>query len=151
MAWKWFGVKTLTRWEVIGKPKFVDENYDDDSALLEERITLIKARTFEEAIKKGEKEANEYSSEYGNFYGQKVRLRYLESCDAFELFEEPNANGVEVFSSIETVSQKLKDSILIDNKMGKVEDVESFGRKREKFWNAELLDKVENELIVRKK
>jgi hypothetical protein len=151
MAWKWFGVKTLTRWEAIGQPQTVDENYDDDSTMLEERVVLIKARTFDEAIRKGEKDANENSSDYRNFYGQTVRLRYLECCDAFELFEEPTQNGVEVFSSIETVSSKVKDSVLIDRKMGTKESIESFTQKREKFWNAELLDKVDNQLTVRKK
>jgi len=41
--------------------------------------------------------------------------------------------------------------VLIENKFGKAESVESFKRKREKFWNAELLDKVVDEIIVRKK
>jgi hypothetical protein len=150
MAWKWFGVKTLTRWEAIGKPTFVDENFDEDATLVEERIVLIKARSFDEAIKKGEKESENYLAEYKNFYGQKVKQRYLKVCDAFELFDEPNQNGVEVFSSTEMVSRKVKDSVLIENKFGKDESVESFKRKREKFWNAELLDKVDNEIIVRK-
>ncbi len=151
MAWKWFGVKTLTRCEAIGKPKSIDENFDEDATLIEERIVLIKARSFDEAIKKGEKEAENYLAEYKNFYGQKVEQRYLKVCDAFELFEEPNENGVEVYSSTEMVSQKVKDSTLIENKFGKDESVDSFERKREKFWNAELLDKVDNEIIVRKK
>ena len=83
MVWKWFGVKTLTRWEAIGKPKSIDENFDEDATLVEERIVLIKARSFDEAIKKGEKEAENYLDEYKNFYGQKVKQRYLKVCDAF--------------------------------------------------------------------
>ena len=150
MSWKWFGVKTLTRWEAIGKPKSIDENFDADATLVEERIVLIKARSFDEAIKKGEKEAENYLAEYKNFYGQKVKQRYLKVCDAFELFDKPNKNGIEVFSSTEMASKKVKDSVLIENKFGKDESVESFKRKREKFWNAELLDKVDNEIVVRK-
>ena len=151
MSWKWFGVKTLTRWEAIGKPKSIDGNFDADATLIEERIVLIRARNFDEAIKKGENEAKRNLSEYKNFYGQKVKQRYLEVCDAFELFDEPNENGVEVFSLIETVSKKVKDSVLVENKFGKDESPESFARKREKFWDAELLDKVNNQIIVRKK
>lgn len=151
MSWKWFGVKTLTRWEAISKPKSIDENFDKDATLIEERIVLIKARNFDEAIRKGEKEAKNSLSEYKNFYGQKVKQRYLEICDAFELFDEPNENGVELFSLIETVSSKVKDSILIENKFGKNQSPESFARKREKFWDAELLDKVDNKIVVRKK
>jgi len=150
VAWKWFGVKTLFRWEAIGKPKSIDDNYDE-ATLVEEQIVSIKARNFNEAIKKGEKEAKENLSEYRNFYGQKVKQRYLEVCDAFELFDEPNENGVEVFSLIETVSHKVEDSVLIENKFGKEQSAESFTRKREKFWDAELLDKVDNKIVVRKK
>ncbi len=142
MSWKWFGVKTLTRWEAIGKPKSIDENFDADATLIEERVVLIKARSFDEAIRKGEKEAKGNLSEYKNFYGQKIKQRYLEVCDAFELFDEPNENGIEVFSLIETVSKKVKDSVLIENKFGKDQNPESFAKKREKFWGAELLNKV---------
>ena len=141
MAWKWFGVRTLTRWEATGKTKSVDENYDEDVTLIEERIVLIKARSFDEAIQKGEKEAKEDLSEYENFYGQKVKQRYLEVCDAFELFDEPYKSGIEVFSSTEMISRKVKDSVLIENKFGKDESVESFKNKRKKFWNAELTRK----------
>ncbi|HQZ82563.1 MAG TPA: DUF4288 domain-containing protein [Pyrinomonadaceae bacterium] len=151
MVWKWFGVKTLFRWEAIGKRRSVDESYHDDATLVEERIVLIRARSFDEAIKKGEKEAENYSAEYKSFYGQKVKQRYLKVCDAFELFDEPNESGVEVFSLIETVSKKIEDSVIIENKFGKDENIESFNRKREKFWNAELFDRVDNEIIVRKK
>ncbi len=75
MSWKWFGVKTLTRWEAIGKPTNIDDNYDEEATLIEERIVLIKARSFDEAINKGEKEAKEDLSEYKNFYGQKIKQR----------------------------------------------------------------------------
>lgn len=140
MAWKWFGVKTLTRREAIGKPKSIDENFDEDVTLIEERIVLIKARSFDEAIKKGEKEAKSNLSEYKNFYGQKIKQRYLEVCDAFELFDEPNENGIEIFSSTEIISDKIKDSTLIENKFGKIESLQA-KKKRRKFWNSELSKK----------
>ncbi len=128
----------------MGKPKTVDGNFDSDATLLEERVVLIKARSFDEAIKKDENEAANYLSEYKNFYGQKVKQRYLKVCDAFELFDDPNENCVEVFSLTEMVSKEVKDSVLIESKFGKKESVESFQRKREKFWDAELLDKTTN-------
>ena len=138
MSWKWFGVKTLTRWEAIGKPKSIDKNFDADATLIEERVVLIKARNFDEAIKKGEKEAKNDLSEYKNFYGQKVKQRYLEVCDAFELFDEPNENGIEVFSSTEIISSKIEDSVMIESKFGKDESTDFDKQKRRKFWNAEL-------------
>lgn len=55
MVWKWFGVKTLIRWEAIGKPESIDENFDEDATLVEERIVLFKARSSDEAIKKSGK------------------------------------------------------------------------------------------------
>ena len=78
MAWKWFGVRTSTRWEAIGKPESIDDNFDEDDTLIEERVVLIKARSFDEAIKKGEKEAKDELAEYKNFYGQRISQRYLE-------------------------------------------------------------------------
>lgn len=137
MAWKWFGVKTLTRVEAVGVPEYIDDNFDKDATLLEERIVLIKARSFDEAIKKGEKEAREYLSVYKNAYGQKVESRYLEYCDAFELFDEPNVSGTELFSSTEIISKDITDRIVIDNKVGRDDGVGPF-LKRRKFWNAEL-------------
>jgi hypothetical protein len=139
MGWKWYSVKTLIRWEAFGKPTFIDKHYDEETTLVEERIVLIKARSLDEATIKGEKEANDYSSEYSNVYGQKIRQRYLKVCDAFELFDEPNQNGVEVFSSIERVSSKVKDSAIIGNKFGKEEAEKIFRKKRMKFLNAEFI------------
>ena len=56
MAWKWFGVKTLTRWETVGKPRSIDENFDEDTTLIEEidelNGVLVYGETREEAIKK---------------------------------------------------------------------------------------------------
>ncbi len=71
MSWKWFGVKTLTRWETIGKPKSIDENFDDDATLIEERVVLIKARSFDEAIKKGENEAKKICQNIKTFMVKK--------------------------------------------------------------------------------
>ncbi len=150
MSWKWFGVKTLTRWETFGEPASIDENYDEDIVFVEERVVLIKARSFDEAIKKGEKEARDDLSEYPNFYGQTVKQRYLEVCDAFELFEEPKESGVEVFSSIECVSKTVDDSIIIENKFGKEQSIESFKSKGMKFRAADLPKVRSNKTAVKK-
>ncbi len=110
MVWKWFGVKTISRWETIGKPNSMDDGYDDEATLIEERIVLIRARSSDEAIKKAEKEAVENQSEYNNFYNQKVRIRYLKCCDAFELFDEDLKSGTEIFSMTKFISKKVEDS-----------------------------------------
>ena len=63
---------------------------DRDSArLVEERITLWQAGSFDEAIEHAEREAKEYASG--------LNLRYLGLAQAFKLSQEPGA-GAEMFS-----------------------------------------------------
>jgi hypothetical protein len=58
--------------------------------LYEERITLWRASEIDEAIGFAESEASTYASEPGS--------EYLGYCQAYALFDEVQANGVEVFS-----------------------------------------------------
>lgn len=55
----------------------------------EERVTLWRASSFEEAIAKAEVEAEEYAGAEG---------RYLGYCNVFELYDNPAKEGAEVFS-----------------------------------------------------
>ena len=98
--WKIYAVKTIYRNKAIGNPKTTDKDYRCDLDMIEERIVLIKARSFSEAIKKGEKEANKYASfeSHINPYGQKVVEKYIGSIDAFEPFDDI-AENKEIFSS----------------------------------------------------
>jgi len=59
--------------------------------LYEERIVLVRARSFEEAIAKGETEARTYARENS-------AISYLESADAYQLFDAELEEGTEVFS-----------------------------------------------------
>lgn len=70
---------------------------------------LVRARSIDEAIRKGECEAHKYAAEasHRNPYGQRVKRRYLNDCDAFELWDDP-ANGDEVFSTTEVVTPRGK-------------------------------------------
>ncbi len=117
--WKVFAVKTLYRTSASGKPKITNEHYRDDLDLLEERIVTVKARNFDEAISKGEKEATTYASEteYLNPYGQKIRQKYIGSIDVFEPFESIEAN-VEVFSTTYLIKSSITNSEITDNVMG---------------------------------
>jgi len=114
-------VKTIYRTSVFGVPTVIDENYRDDLELLEERIITLKARNFDEAILKGEKEATKYAVEtkYLNPYGQKVRQKYIGSIDAFELFDDFEAN-VEVYSTTFIIESSLTNSQVTNNLMGNV-------------------------------
>lgn len=119
MNWSWFGVKTIYRIEAFGRPQAIDSAYDPDATLIEERIVLFRARSFDEAIRRAEKEATQYAaSQHRNPYGQTVKMRYLKSCDAFLMDESPGVS-VEVFSATEVVHKQIPDDEILDSKLGK--------------------------------
>lgn len=137
MSWKWFGVKTVFRTETKGKASSVDSVYDPDATLVEERIILIRARSFDEAIAKAESEAKLYEVKtHSNFYGQTVKTRYLNACDAFELFDDPGPN-IEVYSATALVPKNISDSQVLEQHLGA--DETNLSRQwRKKFLNAHL-------------
>lgn len=74
-------------------------------------MVLFKARSGEEAISKGVKEAKEYarSIRYTNILGQRARTLFLNFALGYELSDPPDA-GVEVFSATEVVDADKSDS-----------------------------------------
>jgi hypothetical protein len=117
--------------------KYVDENYSDEATLVEERIVLLRARSFDEAIAKGESEAKLYAKgTYKNLYGQTVKARYMKVCDAFELYDEPGAL-VEAFSTTNIISKQISDKHVVDRYLGNDES-DAERRQRRKFFNAEF-------------
>jgi hypothetical protein len=139
--WKVYSVKTLYRTDTIGAPKKVNEDYQEDLVLIEERIVTLKARTFDEAISKGEKEAITYARETShiNPYGQEVRQEYIGYIDAFEPFEELAPN-IEVFSSTFLAEKSLPKSELIARVAGK--EYENERQIRIKFLNKKYSGKI---------
>ncbi len=118
---KWFGVKTLFRTAAVGKPDAPNGAYN--STLVEERIVLFRARSFEDAIREAEREARVYArASHLNPYGQRVVTRYLGACDAFELFDPPRA-GAEVFSTTEVVAKRVSDKGVVNQRLGHAETV----------------------------
>ncbi len=140
MNWKWFGTKTLYRWEASGKSSHTDRRFDGSATLVEERIVILKARNFNEAISKSEKEAQDYCSDqiFKNLYGESVSIRFLKCCDAFELFEAPDSN-VEVYSNNFITDKQVKDKELVNRFLGKRE-TKMQKESRRRFMNAELLE-----------
>ena len=137
MKQSWYGVRTFYRSMALGRPQNMDRHYDRDATLVEERVVLFKARSFDEAIEKSEKEAKIYAAgSYRNLYGQRVQQRYLGACDAFELFEPPG-RGVEVYSSTEIVHRSTGEHALINSRFGKERKNEKLIRR--KFMNRRLL------------
>ena len=111
MAKNWYAVKSLYRTVARGKPSRRDGQYRANAAIIEERVVLFAAHSFDEAIRKAEKEAREYAAlSYRNAYGQRVITKYLDVCDAFHLFEPP-ASGREVYSRTQVVAERPSVSI----------------------------------------
>lgn len=65
---------------------------EDEDFLYEERITLWRAESFEEAHRMAEKEARQYAEE--------AKCSFLKSTDSFHLFERAMESGIEVFSTM---------------------------------------------------
>ena len=134
---RWFGVKSLYRSFASGRPLALDSRFDPNITMVEERVVLFKARSFEEAIRSAEAEARKYAkARHVNPYGQQVRVRYLRAVDAFELFDSPKHCG-EVFSTTELVPNRVADSVVVDRRIGPAES-KAESRKRRNLLNRDL-------------
>jgi hypothetical protein len=110
MVMKWYGAKTLYRARAYGGAIATDRYHDPQASLVEERVVLFRARSFDDAIEKAEKEAATYVKDtHVNPYGQTVRVRYLGDVNVYELFDAPGA-GVEVYSRTEFVPARESDA-----------------------------------------
>lgn len=65
-------------------------NKKSKKKIYEERVVLFVAKSFNNAIKKAEKEADEYSNAN--------QMKYLGFVNVFKLFEQSITNGTEVYS-----------------------------------------------------
>ncbi len=130
----WYGVKTLYRIHANGKPNRKDAEYQADATLIEERVVLFQAGSSKEAIALAETEAKEYAADsLVNPYGQRVTMRYLETCDVYELPSKPG-KGAEVYSATEVVSVKIEDDEILDRRFGVGGDsVAEFTKARKMF------------------
>jgi hypothetical protein len=119
-----------------------DRYFDPDSTLIEDRVVLFQATSFDDAIAQGIREGRSYSrqTKFVNLYGQRVRMRFLHACDAFEIPEGKPGAGCEVYSSTELVRSSVPDSSVIRRRMGP----EAAGppKKRYKFINARILKRA---------
>jgi hypothetical protein len=138
----WFAVKTLFRSEALGKPAARDSAYDSTVSLVEERVVLFKARTFEAAIKAAEAEARRYAAHrHVNPYGQRWVTRYLGACDAFELFDRPGEQA-EVFSTTDVVPKHVPDRQVIEQRLGPRVDERTDKERRRNILNREFSGSV---------
>lgn len=134
--WKTYSVKTIYRSTVSGKPFAMDDEYSEKFDLIEERIVTVKARTFDEAIRRAEVEAKEYAEgAHINPYGQEVVQEYLGYANVFEPFETIPVN-IEVYSNQFLIEKQTSDDQLADNLYGNDDFDESYSRKV--FLNSEF-------------
>lgn len=91
----WYSVRCIFQWRGPGKRR---------RRVYEERITLWRAVSFDEAIAKAEAEAMDYLANTDRPF------RYLSLAQAYWLgeWDEPG-NGVEVFSMLRESNRKPKD------------------------------------------
>jgi Domain of unknown function (DUF4288) len=116
----WYGVRTLYRLAAEGEPKSRDEHYDPESTLIEDRIVVFQATSFDNAIAQATKEARLYCkrTRFVNIYGQKVRMRFLDACDAFEMFDRKLGAASEVYSSTALMRAGVSDSVVVKRRLG---------------------------------
>jgi hypothetical protein len=138
---KWFGVKTVYRSRATGRPLKRDRHYDPDATLIEERIVLIRATDFDQALKAAEREALRYVRDgHENLYGQRIETRFLGACDAFELFDPPGPHG-EVYSRTEIVSRGITNAAVVKQLIGS-SSTKGERYTRRKFVNRALASKL---------
>lgn len=80
----WYGAKTI--YQVLG----LASDGTNDNKLYEERVVILRAASFDDAIDKAEKEAGNYAAER--------EMKYLGFVSVFKLFDEEIADGAEVYS-----------------------------------------------------
>jgi hypothetical protein len=138
----WYGVRTLYRVAAEGAPKTRDRHFDPEATLIEDRVVLFQAIDFDDAIAQGIKEGRSYCKQtrFVNPYGQQVRMRFLEACDAFEIFAGRPSTGFEVYSSTELVRASISDRAIIRRRMGA--KASGADEARYKFVNARILRKA---------
>lgn len=137
MQLKWFSVKTVYRVVAEGEPTRPDAEFDPSLDLLEERVVLVRAGSYDEAIERAEKEAAAYESRHTNPYGQQVLYRYLGAAEAFELFDSELGEGTELYSQTRLVPGVSTDDDLIELAFG-LEETARDAATRKKFLNSEF-------------
>lgn len=90
---RWFAVRAI----------FAIQVEDQTSGLqdYEERINLVKAHSFDDAVRRLRKEFRLYATPYLNLQGEMVRWQFESVLDVYDTGEEEiSASGTEVFSTI---------------------------------------------------
>jgi len=122
----WYSFCGVFKWEVIGAAG----DLRLDSSIVEERIVLFYAASFDEAIRLGEAEAEAYTRDsWPNASGDRVRKRYLGVCNVFAMKASP-AEGIEAYSRLLQRPSTEADDVVIERLLGseseQATDVDAF-------------------------
>jgi len=91
----WYGAKCVFRHD--------DLQREEGSYVYEERVVLIRADSFDEAIAKAEQEAHTYAEEFDGIY--------LDFCGVYHLADNEVGDGCEVYSLMRTSDLEVDDFI----------------------------------------
>ena len=130
---KYFGAKTLYLVEVVGSVKRgngTDKRYN----MYEERIVLVRASSFDDALTKAIKDAKVYENVHTNPFGQKVKTKFLNCIDVFEMFSKVE-DLAEVYSITSLVRKSVKVDTVLDHNFG-----EELGNDKEKKIRVKFLN-----------
>lgn len=92
----WYAARSVFRWLHV-TPDFPGHE------IYEERIVLIQATSFEDAFRRAEVEAREYSSG--------MEMEFMEVVDVYHLFERKLGDRVEVFSLLRESTLPAKEYV----------------------------------------
>lgn len=136
MAWSWFGVKSIYQTTVLPAPGRGRRKQQQTSGerLVEERVILVRARSFDEAIAKAEKEAASYADmpRHRNHDGDLVETKYVGALNVFSIKGEPGS-GQEVYSSMRVVAGDVHDDQLLDLLLGEDTSDDEVVEQRRKY------------------
>jgi hypothetical protein len=118
----WFAVKSLYRIDVRAsraEPVRLSS--------YEERIVLIRAFDFDEALQKAQAESRQYVAEglWFNADGEIVETSSLDGFDAFSLSDENVGDGIEIYSKVLFVPSSATDDELVDRGLGRQSEQDS--------------------------
>lgn len=90
--------------------QFVIEN--ESRKFYEESVRLVHAESFDDALKKAEKIAENENLEYTNIQGKKVTFKIYGSVEAFVIYDKISfEDGAEVFSTVFEINDTEDDPI----------------------------------------
>lgn len=96
---QWFAVKEIFAIQVEGQRK--------GQQTYEERIVILKAKSFEDAERRALKEFKAYGEPYLNVYGEMVRWQFEKILDVFSIAEDEfDPKGAEVYSLLKVRRMK---------------------------------------------